>query len=114
MNPARKTALIIYVPAFLSVVFLGNFVDEFKDAAIVGSIGIFLIIIYEMRSYLNETWFRISILIMIIVHGVFIYLVNDNLPPGPAVRYVVPAVFLDTFIMYGILVWLKSRFSTRN
>ena len=45
-------------------------------------------------------------------HFTAIPLLNLQLPKGPALSYVVPAMFAEGFAMFGILKLLASRLST--
>lgn len=110
----RKFNAVLFVGALLLLITLGHFLDDFKNAAIVLTLGIFIIITYEMRHDARRTWFIMSIITLLCVHLVVIYFVDPMLPSSPALTYTLPVVFIDGFAMYGILRWLRSRLSVKH
>lgn len=85
--------------------------DDFKALAITLTIGMFCFVLRIMRAYIFEAWFRTAIAFLVVLHVGAIIFFDVRLPSGPSIAYVPPVVFADMFAMYGILEWLRSRFS---
>jgi hypothetical protein len=112
MGP-RLSNLLLYASTFVALIVVGQFLDDFKTAFVVLSVGVFAIAINEMKANISERWFQAAVLFLAAIHALVAVFVDVKVPTGPAIAYVGPFVFADGFAILGLLVWLRSHFARR-
>lgn len=99
-NKTDNLAILIVCGVFIVSLFV---VDEFKAIAV----GVSLISLYANLAAQwdnrHEKWLWISLSLLAAVHIVAIYWLDLTVPEGPALGYIVPAVFADGFAMFAVL-----------
>lgn len=82
-----------------------------KAAETFGALLILYIVVTAHSELRRERWFWVTIAIFALAHLSIIAFFTFELPKGPAAAYVLPTMFLDGFVMYGLIKWLASRLS---
>jgi hypothetical protein len=107
----RKRILIELLVIFVLVFALLQVTSAEKAVASVGTVWLMYALVTVMKDYRQEVWFWVTIAFFASAHAAAILLLKFQLPKGPALSYVVPAMFADGFAMFGILKLLASRLS---
>lgn len=89
-----------------------QFTTEEKAFASAGVLFVLYALVTVMWNYRGENWFWLTIAVFALIHFLAISFIPFQFPPGPAISYVAPAMFIDGFAMFGILRWLASKLST--
>jgi hypothetical protein len=103
--------LIELLVIFVLVFALLQVTSAEKAVASVGTVWLMYALVTVMKDYRQEVWFWVTIAFFASAHAAAMLLLKFQLPKGPALSYVVPAMFADGFAMFGILKLLASRLS---
>lgn len=112
LTSGRKRTLVeLFCASVLLIAFMQMMSME-KAVLSAGAVWIMYSLITVMKAYRREVWFWVTIALFASAHiAAIILLPAFQLPKGPALSYVVPAMFADGFTMLGILKLLASRLS---
>jgi hypothetical protein len=110
MKANEKTRDWLVLLATIPVFALTWQISSRRDAVIFVSLILLFYIVISSKWHLRKSgWFWICILVFGAVHLMIVGLTNLTIPRGPAISYVVPIVFADGLIMYGLVTWLEKR-----
>ena len=110
----RKRTLVELISASVLLITLMQFMPMEKAVMSAGTVWLMYGLITVMKAYRREVWFWVTMALFASAHIAAILLLSFRLPQGPALSYVVPAMFADGFAMFGILNLLASRLSAAD
>lgn len=108
----RKRTLAEALLTFGLFFALMQFTSTEKALLSTGTVWVMYAVTIVMWDCRREVWFWVAMAIFALAHIAAILLLRFRLPEGPALSYVVPAMFADAFAMFGILKLLASRLSS--
>jgi hypothetical protein len=107
----RKGDWLMLIAMAIVFILVSVFSTTEKAVASAGTVCLMYALVTAMSDYRHETWFWVTITIFATAHIAAILLISFQLPQGPALSYVVPAMFVDGFAMFGVLKLLASKLS---
>ena len=115
MLTGNKRADILAIFALIGIfVTTSSFLSDFRSLATVISFGVFYIVISLKIKLRTELWFWLIIAILMLLHIFIIAFANPNLPSGPSLAYIAPAVFVDIFGMLAIIAGFELLWPSRR
>jgi len=115
MLTGNKRADFIAIAALVCIFAASSsFLSDFRSLALTITFGVFYIVISLKIILRTRLWFWLLIVISFLLHIVTIVAVNPNLPAGPSLAYIAPAVFLDIFGMLAIIGGLELLWPSRR
>jgi hypothetical protein len=115
MLTGNKRADIVAIAVLLCIFAISSsFLSDFRSLATSITFGVFYIVISLKIKLKSKLWFWLVIGIFLLLHIVIIAAENPNLPSGPSIAYITPAVFVDIFGMLAIIAGFEFLWSNRR
>lgn len=115
MTPTENGINCLVILVCLPIAILIGYFFSFEKSVIstVSIITIYSIISLKW-SLRRNFWFWTVIFLFILIHFLVIVFANIRIPSGPALPYVLPSVFVDGLLMYGVISTVERSFSSNQ
>jgi hypothetical protein len=115
MLTGNKRADIVAIAVLLCIFAItSSFLSDFRSLAMSITFGVFYIVISLKIKLKNKLWFWLFIGLFFLLHIAIIAAENPNLPSGPSIAYITPAVLVDIFGMLAIIAGFEFLASNRR